>query len=75
MCCEACWKSVRGLGGGACGAATSLGGEGSLVSTMTVFVRRGALSLDPAGLPRRFGATFSSIVGDFLRIVVHVLEY
>ena len=64
MCCEAWAKSVRGLMGAACGAATSLGGEGSRCSTMTVFVRRGALSLAPAGLPRRLGGTFSSIIAN-----------
>ena len=70
MCREASAKSVLGLGGAAegCeaaaaeGAGDSLGGLGSRVSIITVFVLLGALSLLPAGLPRRLGGTFSSII-------------
>ena len=71
MCLEASAKSVLGLGGAAegceaaaAGAGRSLGGLGSRVSIITVFVLLGALSLLPAGLPRRFGGTFSSVIAN-----------
>ena len=72
MCLLASAKSVRGLGGAwdgcegcegaACAGSVSLGGLGSRVAIITVFVLLGALSLLPAGLPRRLGGAFSSII-------------
>ena len=71
MCLDASAKSVLGLGGAAegceaaaAGAGDSLGGLGSRVSIITVFVLLGALSLLPAGLPRRLGGTFSSVIAN-----------